>query len=251
MQGPCNTSISITFESNDHVSNCRSIKYCCGKVCNGLRGLTRHQRSCHIITSLDSKTFEIKQQTNVNTGQISNNIDWNSLPSIKVSINLPKSDAQWQAANMYFTSAMPVFGIDKSNINDTLSAMTSIIYNYFHDTCGVLEVTDASHLGNKDKDLTNASLKAQLKNLKRCNADLAEIRLVAKLLRSKLRAYSKQYDVSIAQDNQIQKKFWGYVKSYFKYSTSSSPSFDISASTRYFQDFFRPINPSKDFKIPD
>ena len=30
-----------------------------------------------------------------------------------------------------------------------------------------------------------------------------------------------------------------------------SISFDISACTRYFQDFFRPINPSKFFKIPD
>ena len=47
---------------------------------------------------------------------------------------------------MYFASAMPVYGLDKSNINDILSAMTSIIYNYFRDTCGVLEVTDASHL---------------------------------------------------------------------------------------------------------
>ena len=132
-----------------------------------------------------------------------------------------------------------------------MSAITSIIYNYFRDTCGVLEVTDASHFDNKYKDLTNASLKTQLKNLKRCNADLAEIRFVAKLLRSKLRDCSKQHNVSIDHDKQIEKNFWGYVKSYFKSSTSSSPSFDISACTRYFQDFFRPINPSKCFKIPD
>jgi len=91
----------------------------------------------------------------------------------------------------------------------------------------------------------------QLKNLKKCNADLAQIRFVAKLLRSKLRDCSQQHNVSIGHEKQVETNFWGYVKSYFKSSTSSSPSFDISACTRYFQDFFRPINPSKCFKIPD
>ena len=112
-QGPCNTPISITFGSNNHVSNCTSVKCCCGKVCNGLRGLKMHQRSCRVITSLESETFEIEEQTDTDTGQIHNNVDWNSLPSIKAGIKLPKSDAQWQAANMYFASAMPVYGIDK------------------------------------------------------------------------------------------------------------------------------------------
>jgi len=76
---------------------------------------------------------------------------------------------------MYFASAMPVSGIDKLNINDTLSAMTSIIYNYFRDTCGVLEVTDDSHLDKKCKDVTNSSLKTQLKNLQ--NVMLTWLRL--------------------------------------------------------------------------
>ena len=146
---------------------------------------------------------------------------------------------------------MPVYGIDKSNINDALSAMTSIIYNYFCDTCGVLEVTDASHLDEKYKKVTNSSLQRQLKNLKRSNTDLAEIRYVAKLLRSKLKDCSKQHSLPIDHDQQIQRNFWGYVKSNFKKSTSSSPSFDIFACVTYFQDFFRPINPSKCFKIPN
>ena len=82
-QGPCNTPISITFESNDRVSNCTSVKCCCGKVCNGLRGLKMHQRSCRVITSLDSETHEIEEQADTDTGQIDNNVDWTSLPSIK------------------------------------------------------------------------------------------------------------------------------------------------------------------------
>ena len=72
-----------------------------------------HQCSCRVITSLDSETYEIEEQTDIATGQIDNNVDWNSLLSIKAGTKLPKSDAQWQAANMYFASAMPVYGIDK------------------------------------------------------------------------------------------------------------------------------------------
>ena len=206
---PCNVPISFTFDSNDHVSNCTSVKCCCGKVYDGLHGVQMHQRSCHFITSLASKTFDIEGQTDTDTGQIHNNVNWNSLPSIKAGIKLPKSDAQWQAANMYFAGAMPVYGIGKSHINDTLSAMKSISYNYFRDTCRLLEVTDASHLDNKYKDLTNASLKTQRKNLKRCNAHLAEIRFVAKLLRSKLRDFSKQHNVSIDHDKQIKRNVLG------------------------------------------
>ena len=59
-----------------------------------------HQRSCRVITSLEDKAFEIEEHTDIETGQIDNTVDWNSLPSIKAGIKLPKNDAQWQTANM-------------------------------------------------------------------------------------------------------------------------------------------------------
>ena len=102
---------------------------------------------------------------------------------------------------------MPVYGIDKSNINDALSALTSIIYNYFRDTCGVLEVTEASQLDEKCKNVTNSSLQTQSKSLKMSNVDLVEIRYVAKLVRSKLKDCSKQHILPIDHDQQIQRNF--------------------------------------------
>ena len=60
-------------------------------VCNDLRGLNRHQRSFRAITSLESETFEIEEQTDIDNGQINNTVDWNSLPSIKVqALNYPR-----------------------------------------------------------------------------------------------------------------------------------------------------------------
>ena len=82
---------------------------------------------------------------------------------------------------------MPISGIGVSNIQDTLAAMNSTMYKYFHDNYGIVEDTNAFQLAEKYKDLSNNSLKSQLKSLKNSNSDPAEIKYVAKLLRSRLK----------------------------------------------------------------
>ena len=67
-----------------------------------------HQRSCRVIRDLEEETFESLEQNNLNdTGQNDDNIDWDSLPTIKQGITLPKSDEQWKLANKYFAALMP------------------------------------------------------------------------------------------------------------------------------------------------
>ena len=83
------------------------------------------------------------------------------------------------------------------------------------------------------------------------NADLVEIKYVAKLLRTKLRDNSQLNNSPIDHDKQMQKNFWGYVKTHFKKSTSLPASFDVYTCTRSFQKFFASINPTKSFQIPD
>ena len=87
------------------------------------------------------------------------------MPNVTPGIKLPKRDSQWQSANGYFTIAMPISGIGISNIQDTLDAMNSTIYKYFHDKYGVVEDTNTFQLAEKYKDLSNNSLKSQLKSL--------------------------------------------------------------------------------------
>ena len=52
------TPITTTLERSKDVSNCSEVKCCCGKLCNGLRGLKMHQRSCRVIKGLEQETFE-------------------------------------------------------------------------------------------------------------------------------------------------------------------------------------------------
>ena len=146
---------------------------------------------------------------------------------------------------------MPISGIGMSNIQDTLAAMNSTIHKHFHDNYGTKEDANTFQLAEKYKDLSNNSLKSQSKNLNKSNSDPAEIEFVAKLLRSNLKNCSKSQYSYMDHDKNIRRNLWGYVKFHVKKDTSSSPSFNVSDCTNYFQNFFRCINPAKTFKIPN
>ena len=103
----------------------------------------------------------------------------------------------------------------------------------------------------KYKDMSKSVLKSSLKTLKVSNALLSEIKYVAKCLRSKLQRNTHSVLASKNHDTQIQKNFWGYIKTTFKQNMSPSPTFDCSACTKLFANFFRSIFLSKSFKIPD
>ena len=90
-----------------------------------------------------------------------------------------------------------------------------------------LKNANTLHLIDKYKDCPNNSLKSKLKSLKKMNADFIEIRYVAKLLRTKQRDNSQLNNLPIDHDKQIQKNFWGYIKTHFKKSTSLPASFDV------------------------
>ena len=181
------SSMSVALQNSEHVSNCKDVKCCCGRLCSGLRGLKRHQRSCHVIKGLENETYESLLNCEIDTGQnVCNDIDWDLLPNFKPGIKLPKSDLDWLLASNYFAATIPISGINDSTINNTLNTMNSVIYDYFHDHFGTLEDTSTSHLTVKYKDCSNNSLKSKLNSLKQTNADLVEIKYVAKLLRTKL-----------------------------------------------------------------
>ena len=173
------------------------------------------------------------------------------LPSIKPGIKLPKCELYWELANTYFVSALRISGINNSNINDTLHALNSVIYEYLCKNYGTLEDMSTSHFVDEYKSCSNSSLKSKLTSLKKMNADLIEIKYVAKFLRTKLRDSSLLNNSPIDHDKQIQNNFWGYIKSYFKETTSSSMSFDVSTCTRYLHIFVASKNPTKSFKRPE
>ena len=117
------------------------------KICNGLRGLKMHQRSCRVIKGLEEETFESHDlnQSLDDTGQPDQEIELNSLPNIKPGIRLPKTDLDWKLANDFFVGALPIADINKKPINAVVSEMNSIIYDYFYRNCGPIETSNSSH----------------------------------------------------------------------------------------------------------
>ena len=164
---------------------------------------------------MSSETFEVLEQSDfTDNGQDLESVDWDSLPTIKPGVKLPKSDDQWKLANDYFAASMPISDLDKTDVELTIETMNSNVYTYFRENCGLLDDSSLS-LIMKYKDMSKSVLKSSLKTLKVSNAPLSEIKYVAKCLRSKLQPNTHSVLASKNHDTQIQKNFWGYIKTNF------------------------------------
>ena len=103
-------------------SNCCNVTCCCGKVCKGLRGLKMHQRNCRAIKDLHGETFEVMKETMSEHSDHNFDLELDAqyeceMPSIKRGIKQPKSDEQWSTANLFFLNALPISGINSSNLH--------------------------------------------------------------------------------------------------------------------------------------
>ena len=88
-------------------------------------------------------------------------------------------------------------------------------------------------------------------NLKRNQAPYSEIKYGLRLLRSMI---NKSEAISITfsnVDDQIQWKFWGFIKRSFKYKNELPPTFNTSTCTEFFSKFYSTINPLVSFTIPN
>ena len=81
------------------VKSCKAIKYCCGKVCKGARGLKMHQQSCRVIDDLEDELQQQMTET-LNNDNHEDNIDpvnpdistlniLENFPDLKRGINYP------------------------------------------------------------------------------------------------------------------------------------------------------------------
>ena len=118
-----------------------------------------------------------------------------------------------------------------------IAATNSTIYNYFHNNFGTLEDTITLGLFAKYNDMSKKELKSNLHQLKTPRANPLEIKYVAKLLWSILKATPVTVS-PIDNNSQLQKNFWGYIKTNFQQSTSPTPAFDSFTCTQFFHHFF-------------
>ena len=145
------------------------MKCCCGKQCKGLRGLKAHQRSCRTLFGLQKdilEGIEYNQSENNDVSDIDIENQINSLPDVKVGVELPRTDNHWNIANSYFESTLPVSSIDIKDLNVTIKCMNETIYNYFKDNYGAVETNTYKLYHEKYKEFNKHKLKRELKKLK-------------------------------------------------------------------------------------
>ena len=144
-------------------------KCICGKKCKGLRCLKVHQRSCRAITSLnnDSIVIDNTEQDAIENHFVTTNSNQDEFPFLKKGIRLPKSHEDWNLANLYFNSELTSINI-KNNLNEAMSLMNSIVYNYFRDNFGYKNTISEEEIALKEryKHFSKKDLKKESKTLK-------------------------------------------------------------------------------------
>ena len=135
--------------------------------------------------------------------------------------------------------------------------MATVIYNYFSENYGFVDVDNNNEFESKYKSHSAKDLKKVLKKLKCENGDLKEIKFVAKKLRYLLNNKSTESQhadinvpVGIDHNKLLNNNFWGYVKIFFKKKSESFPSFDLAQCTIYFTKSLSAVFPNKTFNIP-
>ena len=143
--------------------------------------------------------------------------------------------------------------LDKTGVEVTTETMYSIAYTYFLENCGLLDDSSLSMIMkcktcHQCKNLALRLYKCQTRRLVRSNM----LRNVY-VLKYNLILIAGNADVLSSKNNdiQIQKNFWGYIKTNLKQSMSPSPTFDCSACTQFYATFSRSIFLLESFRIPD
>jgi hypothetical protein len=142
---------------------------------------------------------------------------------LKKGIKLPKSPIQWPNANDFFQFTLSNQPITTQEISKCINAMTTVIYNYFSENYGFVDINNNKVFESKYKSASAKDLKKVLKKLKSDNGNLMAIKFVAKKLRNRLRTRAdtdqQHADINasdeIDHNESINKNFWGYVKNIF------------------------------------
>ena len=94
-----------------------------------LRGLKSHQRTCNTLKTVSQEpSYDSDNNEDVYEDDIGDEI--NNLPDIKQGVSLPTAPAEWNIANL------------AENLSTT-------VYNYFKDNCGVKKKVKKSRIYRK------------------------------------------------------------------------------------------------------
>ena len=83
-------------------------------------------------------------------------------PFLKPGVKLPNTTTEWSTANAYFQTRFSANNPDDGNLDDRVTVMNEVIYNYFKDNYGLANGLDdhIKYLENKYSGLTKNQLKS-------------------------------------------------------------------------------------------
>ena len=175
-------------------------------------------------------------------------------PGLKPGVKLPKNEAQWREADLYFRAELPISEINDKPTNECTIKMTNLVYDYFAENFGTVNKKNLDdEFDNKYANYTKQELKRELKSLKcQPNADVNNIRYVSQLLRRLSSRKNFTSDVNFLNDDkQISKNFWRYAKLKLEVGKNILPTFNLSSCTKYFINMCRSLFPTLTFTMPD
>ena len=108
--------------------------------------------SCRTITSLndDNIVIDNTEQDAIENYFVTTNSNQDDFPFLKEGVKLPKSPEDWKLANQYFHSELSSINI-KNNLNEAMSLMNSIVYNYFRDNYGYKNTISEEEIALKER----------------------------------------------------------------------------------------------------
>ena len=245
----------IELSNYDHDPNEKKkelpFKCYCGRYFETLRGLNVHRRSCFITEQANYKDLFTPQEfiPDITPCEIPINHDhlpkFNLLPGVK----LPKTDDDWKIANDYFKVNLN-YSSEINDIETTIKEFNGIVYSYFYNCCGPVNRLDKDlELKKKYNNLSKNKLKKILKSLKiERIKNLAEIKYVSHLLRSKLK--KEEQPDSFNHNVRIKENYWKYCKKYFESKETVLPEFSETDCYNHFMKTCHESKPSKVFNLP-
>ena len=145
-------------------------------------------------------------------------------------VKLPKTNDQWEQANLYFQQHLPY-----SNVEQTINLVESTLYEYFHTNFGAVPKHQYDELTEKYQNMSNRKLKKCLNEEKQKHPVYEkEIRFISKLLRSKFNkkpSFHQQPDHNVKYADNL----WKYCKEHLTKEERTKPTFSENECYTYFK----------------
>ena len=164
---------------------------------------------------------------------------------IKTGVKLPRSSKEWEEVNSYFKANID-FSTDITDINQTVNALQSNMYEYFKDNYGLSK----SELSSTYDHLSKNQLKKSLRQIKSSvNPNIEEVKYISRLLRRRFKNDGQNAD-GYDHNAKISRNFWSYCKNIFENKERVKPEFSEKECFEYFSNVVKEKGKTKKFDFP-